>query len=125
LEDDVCLLDTAGEIIIDKMKSVTTFYKPEPEPEPDSTSYQPCQLVKFIYHDTNDSSSVGSDGEKALDIYGIGRISSVNYENKTCVIELFSQIKDNNAFDTTIDELSLQSNSIQLKEEDLSTTFKR
>jgi hypothetical protein len=121
LEDDVCLLDTAGEIIIDRMKSVTTFYKPEPEP--DSTSYQPCQLVKFIYHDTNDSSSVGSHEEKALDIYSIGRISSVDYENKTCVIELFAQITDNNAFDTTIDELSLQSNSIQSKEEGLSTTF--
>jgi hypothetical protein len=125
LEDDLCLLDTEGEIIIDKMKSVTTFYKPEPDnPSDSSANYQPCQLVKFIYsHDNDDSSSVGSNGEKALGIYCIGRISNVDYENKKCVIELFAQIKDNTTFDTTIDILSLQSNSIQLKEEDLSKKF--
>lgn len=105
LEDDLCLLNTEGEIIIDKMKSVTTFYKPEPEPEPsDPSKYQPCQLVRFIYHDTK------SEEASSMDTHCIGKISTVNYNEKTCEIELLTIIKDMKSFDDTIDQLTLESN---------------
>jgi hypothetical protein len=103
LEDDLCLLDTEGEIIIDKMKSVTTFYKPEPEP--DSNSYQPCQLVRFIYRDNTLKESEDN-------VFCIGKIFTVDYEKKTCVIYLLTIIKDEykDNFDKTIDDLSFESN---------------
>jgi hypothetical protein len=110
LEDDVCLLDTEGEIIIDKMKSVTTFYKPEPEtPE---TPYQPCQLVKYIYIDGELSS------EGSMETYCIGKISTVKYQDKHCDIEFITIIKDKDTFenfDNTIDELSFKSNDTHTK----------
>jgi hypothetical protein len=104
LEDDLCLLDTEGEIIIDKMKSVTTFYKPEPEPS-DPSKYQPCQLVRFIYRDESDE--VGS-----MNTYCIGKIFTVGYDTETCEIELLTIIKPeyNLNFDETIDKISFDSN---------------
>lgn len=112
LEDDVCLLDTAGEIIIDKMKSVTTFYKPEPETS--STAYQPCQLVKYKYPHEN------SQETGPMYTYCIGKIHSVNYSHKTCTIELLTVIENDSIFDGTIDNLSFKSNNTS---DDIKATF--
>jgi hypothetical protein len=119
LEDDLCLLDTEGEIIIDKMKSVTTFYKPQPEPEPPETPYQPCQLVKYIYIDRKSSS------EGSIETYCIGKIFSVDYQSKECSIEFITIIKDKDTFekfDDTIDALSFKSNNTQT-EDDIHAEF--
>jgi hypothetical protein len=102
-------LDTEGEIIIDKIKSVTTFYKPEPEYNftfgMNNNSYLPCQLVKYI------QISKSSENDTDLKTYCIGKISSVNYATKECVIELCTIIKNNHLFDEEIDKLSLISNN--------------
>jgi len=111
LEDDLCLLDTEGEIIIDKMKKVTTFYKNAVEYQ-STDLYKPGQLVKCLVAHSMDNSLDSVD--VVQEQYFVGEIQSVNNDEKTCSMKLLAEIKDNYTFDDQIEELSSQSNVIDL-----------
>jgi hypothetical protein len=118
MEDDICLLDTEGEIIIDKMKSITTFYKAAPVySEGNVPIYKPGQLVKCRVSNSSQSDSMDSSDVEP-DKYFIGQIQTVNNHEKKCDMKLLAKIKDNSNFDENIETLSSQSNTIDLSDPD-------
>lgn len=96
------LLQGVDSIIIEKIKQIIMFYK--------NNQLVKCKITK-------------SNNDKPLEEYFIGKIVSLELEQKICKINLLVKIKDNSNFNNRINELIIQ--STQLDNNDLKNKFEQ